>query len=598
MINYLSRFFYILKGKKGALLLLAILLLIVSILEALGIGLVGPFISLATNRELIYKNSQLNWIYTQLGFRSEVQFVSIVGLVILGILYFKAFLSFQVQKYIFKFGFAQQADLRSRLMSAYLRIPYIVHLSRNTAIPIKIIISETATFANGILMPVLFCASNFTVICALTLLLLNTDFIATAIILIVLLLVSSFLYQFKDKISRWGREAHEADVQMIRIINHGLGGFKETRVIGCESYFESKLDEQAEKFKSAVSAFNAFSVLARYTLEPILITFLVGFTLAYLLLNQNPEKLTATLGVFGLASVRLLPAASSLMQSFSGMKNSSYVVDQLYWDLKELEKNQDQNYLKTSKSRSSDSSDSKYERNSAMTFTNQVSLAKVNYRYPNVSELALKDISLVIKKGESIGLIGKSGAGKTTLVDVILGLLVPDTGDIKVDGISVGTNLRPWQNLLGYIPQAIFLMDDTIESNIAFGVPENQIDRQRLNDAIQAAQLTDLLDQLPDGIKTVVGERGSRLSGGQRQRVGIARALYHECEILVLDEATSALDNETESLVTEAIKSLRGMKTMIIIAHRLSTIEHCDRIYMLEKGKIVKSGSYQEVVSS
>jgi len=220
----------------------------------------------------------------------------------------------------------------------------------------------------------------------------------------------------------------------------------------------------------------------------------------------------------------------------------------------------------------------------------------VTYRYPEASELSLDQISFKIKKGESIALIGKSGAGKTTLVDVILGLLDLESGDIKVDGVSIYENLRSWQNLVGYIPQSIFLTDDTIERNIAFGVPDDQIDQGRLYKAIAAAQLEELVEQLPDGIKTGVGERGLRLSGGQRQRIGIARALYHEREILVLDEATAALDNETESRVTAAINSLAGTKTLIVIAHRLSTVENCDRIYMLEKGQVVKSGSYQEVV--
>jgi ATP-binding cassette, subfamily B, bacterial PglK len=193
-------------------------------------------------------------------------------------------------------------------------------------------------------------------------------------------------------------------------------------------------------------------------------------------------------------------------------------------------------------------------------------------------------------------LIGKSGAGKTTLVDVILGLLIPQNGDIIVDGTSIYPDLRAWQNLIGYVPQSIFLIDDTLERNIAFGVPDQLIDRQKLDKAIIAAQLEELVEQLPHGIGTMVGERGVLLSGGQRQRVGIARALYHEREILVFDEATAALDNETEGLVTEAIKSLSGIKTMIIIAHRFSTIEHCDRIYQLDKGCLVKSGSYREVI--
>ena len=202
----------------------------------------------------------------------------------------------------------------------------------------------------------------------------------------------------------------------------------------------------------------------------------------------------------------------------------------------------------------------------------------------------------MLHKGQSIALIGKSGAGKTTLVDLVLGLLAPQSGDILVDGKSVYRNLRAWQDLIGYIPQSIFLIDDTLERNIAYGVPDEQIDAERLRQSIEAAQLKDLVEHMPEGVKTRIGEQGMCLSGGQRQRVGIARALYHEREILVLDEATSALDNETEHLVTEAIRALSGKKTMIIIAHRLSTVEHCDRIYLMENGQIVKSGTYQEVV--
>jgi ABC-type bacteriocin/lantibiotic exporter with double-glycine peptidase domain len=223
-------------------------------------------------------------------------------------------------------------------------------------------------------------------------------------------------------------------------------------------------------------------------------------------------------------------------------------------------------------------------------------LENITYHYSDTLEPAIKNISLTIKKGQSIALIGKSGSGKTTLVDIILGLLKIESGDIWVDGVSIYSNLRCWQNLIGYIPQSIFLIDDTIERNIAFGVPDHLIDYEKLDKAIQAAQLTELIEQLPNGIKTSVGERGVRLSGGQRQRVGIARALYHDREILVLDEATAALDNETESMVSESIRALSGTKTMIIIAHRLTTVKHCDRVYMLEKGCIVKSGSYQEVV--
>jgi ABC-type multidrug transport system fused ATPase/permease subunit len=283
------------------------------------------------------------------------------------------------------------------------------------------------------------------------------------------------------------------------------------------------------------------------------------------------------------------------MQGMGSLRNSSYTLDIIYRDLKETEKHQFENSLEQSV-KNVNLIDSAHNESKTMLFNNQVALKNVTYRYSGISEAAITDISLSIEKGESIALIGKSGAGKTTLVDVILGLLKLENGDILVDGVSIYNDLRSWQNLIGYIPQSIFLIDDTIERNIAFGVPDHLIDNEKLNKAIRASQLTELIEQLPNGIKTSVGERGVRLSGGQRQRVGIARTLYHDREILVLDEATAALDNETERLVTESIRALSGIKTMIIIAHRLTTVKHCDRVYLLEKGRIVKSGSYQEVV--
>jgi ATP-binding cassette, subfamily B, bacterial PglK len=588
MFGYFFKFFYILEGKKKQLFAIGFLFLLTSLLETVGIGLVGPFIALATNLDLIHQNAWLDELYTRLNFDSEVKFVSSVGLGIVTILYVKSFLGFNVQKYIFEFGFSQQAHLRSRLMQSYLNAPYLFHISRNTAGLIQNIITETHNFANGILMPLLFSLSNLTVMLGLIVLLIQTNFIATASIFVVLLGLFALVYQFKDKLARWGKEGHEADTEMIRIINHGLGGFKETKVIGCESYFESQIAIQAERFKVAVASANAFSLLPRYILEPLIITFLVAFAIGYLVTNQSTDTLAATLGVFGMASIRLLPAASNVIQTIGSMRHSTYVLDRLYLDLKEVDK-----VVETEKKIKQLT-----QANADLTFEKEVVLDRVTYQYPGVTEPSLKDISLALRRGESIGLIGKSGAGKTTLVDVILGLLVPDSGEIKVDGVSVNENLRSWQNLIGYIPQSIFLTDDTIERNIAFGVTDDKIDRQRLHQAIQAAQLTELMKDLPDGLDTIVGERGVRLSGGQRQRVGIARALYHEREILVLDEATAALDNETESLVTEAIKSLSGKKTTIIIAHRLSTIEHCDRVYMLEKGQIIKSGSYHDVVKT
>lgn len=596
MFQYFRRVLYILAGKKVELIFIILLILTTSLLETIGIGLVGPFIALATNPKLIYKNAWFNELYRYLNLTSEVQFVFFVGFVMVGVLCFKSFLGFNLQKYIFSYGFSQQSNLRLRLMHAYLSVPYSFHLNRNTAVLIQNIISETDNFANRVLMPLLFSTSNLMVILALTALLFTISSGATTSIFGVLGLVSFVLYPFKDKLSRWGMEAYESNTEIIRVINHALGGFKETRLIGCESHFESQMVIQAEKYKNSISSSLAFSLLPRQLLEPLLMCFLVGFTVIYLATHQNGEGLSETLGVFGMASIRLLPAGSGLIQTWGSLRQCGHIIDQLYLDLKEvgqqLKSGEDLKFLFEGKAKISNSDN----QNNVMSLTDEIALEKVCYRYPNTSNLVIKDVSLELRKGESIGLIGKSGCGKTTLVDIILGLLTPESGDITVDNISIEGSLRAWQNLIGYIPQSIFLIDDTIKNNIAFGVAPEKIDDKKLERALQSAQLTEFIGELPDGVETVVGERGVRLSGGQRQRIGIARVLYHERELLVLDEATSALDDETENLVTDAIKSLSGDKTMIIIAHRLTTIEHCNRIYMMEKGQIVKSGSYQEVV--
>lgn len=575
---------------------MVLIFLSASLLDTLGIGLVGPFMGLATSPNIIFQNNFLNSVYTQLGLKSSSQLIALVGLIIVVIFYLKSFVNFRLQEYVFKFSLGQTGDLIKRLLNAYLSADYTFHLQRNTALLIQTLVIETECFSSRVLIPLLISISNVAVLSFLLLLLAWTSLIGTTVILGIIIITFTITNQFKGKMSLWGREASNAQGEMIRVINHSLGGLKETRVIGCESYFKNQIGIQAKIYAHTMGSVLVFGNLPRILIEAFLITFLVGFTSIFLTFSQNPQSLISVLSIFAIASIRMLPAASAIVGAYTTLRTNKYVVDKLYFDLKEVEKNtaKTENLSATFNLNSSQSH--KVNRNQIMSFVNKVVMDKVTYRYPKNKNTSLQDVSLVIKKGQSIALIGKSGAGKTTLVDVILGLLEAESGDIKVDDLSIYEDLRSWQNLIGYIPQTIFLMDDTLERNIAFGVPDDQIDSHKLKNAIEAAQLSQLVDELPEGIKTVMGERGVRLSGGQRQRVGIARALYHEREILVLDEATAALDNETERLVNDSIKSLSGTKTLIIIAHRLSTVEHCDRIYLMEKGSIVKSGTYQEVV--
>jgi ABC-type multidrug transport system fused ATPase/permease subunit len=595
MTKYLTQFFYILPARKSKLLILSLLFLVVSIIETFGIGLIGPFISLASNPSIIQDRLWLNRIYQYSGLSQETYFIAFLGLFIIIVFSVKSIISWRVQSYIFIFSSKQKVELTTQLMNAYLLAPYTFHLKKSSASVIQNVVKETDTFST-ILSTLLTAISNAVVILCLAFLLSNTNSFALISLLIIAFPLFLLLEGFKFKVIRWGKELSKSNEAIIRHVNHGLGSIKETRIIGCESHFQDQIREQAMINSNAAGSFYAFKLCPRILVETLLVIFLVGFTSLILIFNQQEiNQLASVLSIFAIASIRLIPSFTNLANGVSKLQSSSYALNKLYLDLKELQNKQTNQFQPLRKSEK-DFSTPYHSRIPKLTFSKEIVLQEISYRYPETTELVLNKISLNIQKGESIALIGKSGAGKTTLVDVVLGLLLPQEGDIIVDGRSVYDNLRSWQNLIGYIPQSIFLIEDTIKKNIAFGIAEDLIDYQKLHKAIEAAQLKELVDELPNGLETFVGERGVRLSGGQRQRIGIARALYHEREILVLDEATAALDNETESLVTEAIKSLSGQKTMIIIAHRLTTIEHCNRIYMMEKGQIIKSGSYQEVV--
>ena len=592
MPQLLSKVLYLTKGHHKSLFLVTLLFVFVSALEVFGTGMIGPFIAVATSPQLVESNQWLRLVYSYLNFQSKESFLIALGAVLLITFYVKAFLSFYSQKAVSQFSYGLKGDLSYKLLKAYLEAPYSFHLRVNSATLVQNVVGTTESVCLYFVMPILTAISNASIIFALTLLLIKASSLALVLIAILFPAVFTLIKLMRRHMSFWFKEGWEASAEMIRILNHGLGGLKETRVIGCESYFEQQMALQTQKYSKNLALAQSYGNLPRFVIEAFMITFLILFTLIFISLNQeSSQSLTAVLGIFALASIRLLPAVSNLISNINTFRANSFAVDKLYLDLKEIEANSTELLVKE-QVHCSDLNLSC----SILSFKDKITLENICFQYPGASKKSLDGISLSILKGESIGLIGKSGSGKTTLVDVILGLFIIQSGDVKVDGISVYNDIRSWQDLVGYVPQSIFLIDDTLERNIAFGVPDHLINQDKLSKAINMAQLTEVVEQLPDGIKTAVGERGVMLSGGQRQRVGIARVLYHEREILVFDEATAALDNETEYLVTEAIKALIGIKTVIIIAHRLSTIEHCDRIYQLGEGQIIKSGSYKEVV--
>ena len=590
MNKFISKFFYVTRGKHKAFAAISCLFVVSSIFEMLGVGLMGPFAAMVTDTNFIKNTSWLAAVYNKFSFDSPQQFILFFGIFTIIAFYLKASLGFISQKAIAEFSHSLKGNLSSKLMKSYLSAPYTLHLTKNSADLVQSVITFTDRFCIGLVLSLLTAISNAVVIIALVSLLVATNAAASIGIAAVLLVSLGVLNPLKDRLARWGKNGFDASAEMIRVLNHGLGGLKETRIIGCEPYFEAQMKEAANKYAKNMALADGFSNLPRYVVEAVIISFLIIFAFLFVTFNKgNTQNLTSIFGIFAVASIRLLPATGNTVGCISVIKYNIHSLDSLYSELKEAERNEAEN---------KDLSLSSPEEHqlAKIDFQQQITLENLVYKYPNAETNALDNINLTIVKGHSIGLIGKSGSGKTTLVDVLMGLLSPQSGNISVDGVSVLDKIRAWQNLIGYVPQSIFLIDDTLERNIAFGVPDSQIDRQRVEKAVAASQLTEVIERLPMGLNTTVGERGVLLSGGQRQRVGIARALYHEKEILVFDEATAALDNETENLITDATKALSGSKTIIIIAHRLSTIEHCDRIYQLENGHILKSGNYQEVV--
>lgn len=453
-------------------------------------------------------------------------------------------------------------------------MPYLLHLETNTAVIIQNVVNETAQFANGVLLEILNSSVSIILILSLTFILVMTSPIASLIICILIFISFFILYRYKTTVRELGRSGSKAQTNIIKIINHSLGGLKETKIFGCENYFKDELDVYVKSYAETTSKLMTINMIPRFTLEVIMISFIVGLASVYILLEYDPSELITTLSVFSVVSIKLLPSVNQLINGINRIRSSSHSIDAIYHVLRK------NNLAK---------SDNSINDEQQIVFNDKIILKQVYFEYPNSSYPALDNISIEIKKGQSVAVIGKSGAGKTTLIDIILGLLKPQQGDVEVDHVSIFNNINSWQKLIAYIPQSIFLLDDTIERNIAFGVRDDVIDLDKLNMAIKASQLSELIKELPLGVKTQIGERGARLSGGQRQRIGIARALYHEREVFIFDEATSALDKQTETLVSQSIRSLCGHKTVILIAHRLSTIQHCDCFYTIDKGKIIKS---------
>lgn len=564
---------YILTAKeKRQMFLLLFMVILGSLLELAGVSIFMPFINIIMDMNSIQETPYLKYIYDLFGFNDNIYFVVAIAGVIIFVYIFKNLYLGIEKNLIYKYSYKIQLRTSTGLLKAYLDEPYTFHLSKNIADLQRSMQEDTDLFAKGIIHALELIAEVIVCIVIGVYLFFVSKSITTVVIGLLAVCTLLFVYTIKKNSKTIGKNNQEYKGRLYQWMNQALGGVKEIIVLNREPYFVENYEKYFEKYVTGLRINRLMGVLPKFILETVCMVGLLSAIIIKILFGQKDLiEFIPQLSVFAVAAFRLMPSVGKINEHYSAMLYSVPSLELIYKDLKSVEdlvvkpKTVDKNWK----------------------FKDTVKVSHVSYHYPESEENVLKDINLEIKKGTTVAVIGASGAGKTTLIDVLLGLLEPQYGKLYADGMDVEKNLSTWQKEIGYIPQVIYLSDDSIRNNIAFGIEKEKIDDEAIISALKQAQLYEFVQNLPDGLDTFVGDRGVRLSGGQRQRIGIARALYHNPEILVLDEATSALDNETETAVMEAINSLQGLKTMIIIAHRLTTIQNADAIYEIVDGKTV-----------
>lgn len=570
MIKQLAYIFS--RKEKAYIVLLFGMAVIGSILECVGVGVFMPLANILMDASAIEENEYLSFFYNHFAFQTANGFLTALSGAIIFIFVFKNVYMI-IQKYlIYSFSYRTQQKISTRLLKAYMNEPYTFFLKKNIAVLQRSMQEDATLFTTGIIHFMELIVEITTGLALAAYLYYISKSITVIIIGLLVVCVGVFTAIARKYAKRLGKDCQEYKGKLYQWMNQALGGIKEIKVLNRENFFIDIYERYYKKYAKALRNSRFIAAVPKYVVEMVCMS---GLLIA-IIIKMNFGKKEAflefipQLAAFAVAAFRLLPSVGRINEHVTYIMTSAPSIELVYKDLKEVQ----------------DVTEKRPEGLTDWNLQNEVRVKNLCYKYPETEENVIEYASMEIKRGQTVAIIGQSGAGKTTLVDVILGLLIPQYGKIKADDMDVFKNIHAWQKAIGYIPQTIYLSDDTIKNNVAFGVPENEIDSEAVNLALQKAQMTEFISGLADGQDTVVGERGIRLSGGQRQRIGIARALYHDPEILILDEATSALDNDTETAVMEAIENLHGEKTMIIIAHRLTTIKNADVIYEVVDGKV------------
>jgi ATP-binding cassette, subfamily B, bacterial PglK len=572
--------------RKNAFFLLFIIL-ITALLDMLGIASILPFITVLANPQMINSNEFLNNIYqisSIIGVNNEKQFLFMLGIMAFILLVISLTFRALTQYYLLRFSLKREHTIGKRIIEGYLHQPYSWFLTKNSADLGKNILSEVNIVIQQSIIPILNLFAQSAVIIAITILLIIVDPILSLSTGLVLgFSYLSLFYFIKKILSRLGAERLQANLDRFSVVSESFGAIKEIKIKSLENIYISKFSKPSEVYTKNQSLAAMIAHLPRFFFEGIAFGGMIIIILVLMAKDSGFTNILPIITLYAFAGYRLLPALQHIYASLTQMRFSKSALDTLHNDLISLnsivERNS-KNYLEN-----------------RISFEKSIDINRINFQYPNSKQDIIKDLTFSIPVSRKIAIVGTTGSGKSTTVDIILGLLDPIDGSLRVDGkIIDNNNKRSWQKMIGYVPQQIYLSDESVAANIAFGVEKKNINQEAVEQAAKLANLHEfVIKELDDKYDTTIGERGIRLSGGQRQRIGIARALYHKPKVMIFDEATSALDNITEKAVMEAIYNLESSITVILITHRMSTVKEFDKIILLDKGSLKAQGSFKEL---
>ncbi len=564
---------------------LQILVVLMSFLEIVGVTSIIPFMALVGDMNQLQQDTLIAQLFNASGIKSESEFLFLLGVVVLLMLFISSVVSMFTIWKLSMFAHKIGVEIADTLYSHYLKQDWLFHATGSSAQLTKKVATEALRVTNGLVIPIMAMNARIVFIFFISF----TIFIYDPKVALIglLVFVTAYLILFKlvrKRLENNGEAISIVNEQRFRLMNEGFGGIKDVLLMGRDNDFINRFSKTGDSFAYSLGSTETLTQVPRYLIELIAFGSMISLLL-YLIGSHdgNLGMILPIMSVYALATFKLLPALQQIYRSIGHIKANISAFESIHQDLKDSSKAEIINTPEKD--------------NSFFNPKEKISLENINFTYPGKQESAITNLNLSISANSVVGIVGPSGAGKSTLVDILLGLIEPQKGELKVDNISIDNkNRRSWQNTIGFVAQSIFLSEGTFAENVAFGIPDDQINLDRVQKALELAHLDELIKTLKNGIHTKVGERGVQLSGGQRQRVGIARALYHEAEVLVFDEATSSLDGITEKMIMESIDQLSGKKTIIMIAHRLKTIQNCDEIFFIDNGQIIDHGTYNELV--